>query len=88
MVRLLIKTSRRFKCVPASRGSLSIHISMLLFRFSSDFTRKCKTAIEIGTHFDEICENFLLFIVEKRRIPSIPKILLLISLPESKERRI
>ena len=67
-----ITTSRRFKCVPTFRGSLSIHIFMLLFRFiaessvfSSDFTRESKTAIEIGAPFEEMCETFLLFSAEK-----------------------
>ena len=46
-------------------GLLSIHILMLLFRFLSDFTRKCKTAIEIGMPFDDIYDNFLLFIIQK-----------------------
>ena len=31
---------------------------MLLFRFLSDFTQKCKTAIEIGMPFDDIYDNF------------------------------
>ena len=60
-------TSRRFKCVPTFCGSLSIHIFMLLFRliadssvFTSDVTRECKTTIEIGRPFEEMCDNFLL----------------------------
>ena len=48
-------------------GLLSIHIFMLLFRFLLDFTRKCKTAIEIGKPFDDIYENFLLFIIQKNK---------------------
>ena len=63
-------TSRRFKCVPTFCGSLSIHIFMLLFRviadssvFTSDVTRECKTTIEIGRPFEEMCDNFLLFII-------------------------
>ena len=52
---------------------------MLLFKFLLDFTRKCKTAIEIGTLFDDIWDNFLLFNIQKRTITSIPKVLLLIS---------
>ena len=51
---------------------------MLLFKFiaessvfSSDFTRECKTAIEIGAPFEEMCENFLLFIAEKRKVALI-----------------
>ena len=78
-----ITTSRRFKCVPTFRGSLSIHIFMLLFRFiaesslfSSDFTRECKTAIEIGAPFEEMCETFLLFSAEKRTAALIPIIVL------------
>ena len=78
-----ITTSRRFKCVPTFRGSLRIHIFMLLFRFiaessvfSSDFTRQCKTAIEIGAPFEEMCETFLLFSAEKRRVALIPIIVL------------
>ena len=39
-------------------GLLSIHIFMLLFGFLSDFTQKCKTAIEIGMPFDDIYDNF------------------------------
>ena len=38
---------------------------MLLFRFLLDFTPKCKTAIEIGKPFDDIYDNFLLFIIQK-----------------------
>ena len=53
--------------------SLSIHVFMLLFRFSSDFTWKCKTAIQIGMPFDDMSDNFLLFIVQKPTIASIPK---------------
>ena len=61
-------------------GLLSIHIFMLLFGFLLDFTRKCKTAIEIGKPFDDIYDNFLLFIIQKKQaITSIPKILLFIS---------
>ena len=30
-------------------------------RFLFDFTRKSKTAREIGTPFDDVCHNFLLF---------------------------
>ena len=78
-----ITTSRRFKCVPTFRGSLSIHIFMLLFRFiaessvfSSDFPRECKTAIEIGAPFEEMCETFLLFSAEKRTVALIPIIVL------------
>ena len=63
-------TSHRFKCVPTFCGSLSIHIFMLLFRliadssvFTSDVTRECKTTIEIGGPFEEMCDNFLLFII-------------------------
>ena len=48
-------------------GLLSIHIFMLLFRFLSDFTQKCKTAIEIGKPFDDIYDNFLLFIIQKNK---------------------
>ena len=44
---------------------------MLLFRLSSDFTRKFKTAIEIGLPFDK-CDNFLLFIVQKRTRFGVP----------------
>ena len=53
-----------------------MHIFMQLLRFSSDFTftRKCKTAIEIGTPMNDICDNFLLFIFQKRTIASVPKI--------------
>ena len=47
---------------------------MLLFKFLLDFTRKCKTAIEIGTLFDDIWDNFLLFNIQKRTITSIPKV--------------
>ena len=79
----LFTTSRRFKCVPTVRGSLSIHLFMLLFRFiaessvfSSDFTRECKTAIEIGAPFEEMCETFLLFSAEKRTVALIPIIVL------------
>ena len=57
-----ITTSCQVKCVPMIRGLLSMHIFMLLCRFisesvelSSDFTWKCKTAIEIGTPLDDIC---------------------------------
>ena len=46
--------------VPTFRGSLSIHMFMLLFRFSSEsvglpsnFTRKRKTALEIGVPSDK-----------------------------------
>ena len=56
---------------------------MLLFRFiaessvfSSDFTRECKTAIEIGAPFEEMCEIFLLFSAEKRTVALIPIIVL------------
>ena len=49
-------------------GLLSIHIFMLLFRFLSDFTRKCKTAIEIGKPFDNIYDNFLLFIQKNKQL--------------------
>ena len=66
-------TSRRFKCVPTFRGSLSIHIFMLLFRlianssvFTSDVTRECRSAIEIGRHFDEMCDYSLLFNIRER----------------------
>ena len=48
-------------------GLLSIHIFMLLFGFLSDFTWKCKTAIEIGKPFDDINDNFLLFIIQKHK---------------------
>ena len=73
-------TSCRFKCVPTFRGSLSIHIFMLLFRliadssvFMSDVTRECKTAIEIGRPFEEMCVNFLLFISHEQTKASIWK---------------
>ena len=78
-----ITTSHQFKCVSTFRGSLSIHIFMLLFRFiaessvfSSDFTRECKTAIEIGAPFEEMCETFLLFRAEKRTVALIAIIVL------------
>ena len=74
-----ITTSRWFKCVPTFHGSLSIHIFMLLFRFLWDFTWKCEIAIEIRMPFDDMCDNFLLVIVQKRTVASILKILLLIS---------
>ena len=68
-------TLRRFKCVPTFRGSLSIHLFLLLFRlvadssvFTSDISRECKTTIEIGRPFEEMCDNFLLFIIRERRI--------------------
>ena len=68
---------------PTFRGSLSIHIFMLLFRFiaessvfSSDFTRESNTAIEIGAPFEEMCETFLLFSAEKRTVALIPIIVL------------
>ena len=68
---------------------------MLLFRFiaessvfSSDFIRECKTAIEIGAPFEEMCETFLLFSTEKRTVALIPIIVLWISLPQTKEHRI
>ena len=71
-------TSRRFKCVPTFRGSLSIHIFLLLFRliadssvFTSDVTRECKTTIEIGRPFEDMCDNFLLFITRERKIDVI-----------------
>ena len=71
-------TSRRFKCVPTFRGSLSIHIFMLLFRliadlsvFTSDAARECKTTIEIGRPFEEMCDNFPLFIIQERTIDVI-----------------
>ena len=61
----------------------TIHIFMLLFRlipessmFSSDFTRECNTAIEIGAPFEEMCDNFLLFIAQKQTIALIPIIFL------------
>ena len=83
LITIYITTSRRFKCVPTFRGSFSIHIFMLLFRFiaessvfSSDFTRECKTAIEIGAPFEEMCETFLLFSAEKRTGALIPIIVL------------
>ena len=63
-------TLRRCKCVPTFCGSLSIHIFMLLFRliadssvFTLDVTREHKTTIEIGRPFEEMCDNFLLFII-------------------------
>ena len=46
---------------------------MLLFRlitdlsvFLLDFTQECKTTVEIGILFDEMCDNFLLFIIQER----------------------
>ena len=77
--------------MPFSRSfSLQLHVTyvswvvkysyiMLLFKFLLDFTRKCKTAIEIGTLFDDIWDNFLLFNIQKRTITLIPKVLLLTS---------
>ena len=51
----------------------SIQILMLLFRFisespgfSSDFTQKCKTAIEIGTPFDDVWQ-FSSFVVQNEQ---------------------
>ena len=71
-------TSRRFKCVPTFRGLSSIHIFMLLFRliadlsvFTSDAARECKTTIEIGRPFEEMCDNFPLFIIQERAIDVI-----------------
>ena len=70
LLQISVTSSRRFKCVPTFRGSFCIHISMLLFRliadssvFTSDVTRECKTTIEIGRPFEEMCDNFLLFII-------------------------
>ena len=74
-----ITTSRWFKCVPTFHGSLSVHIFMLLFRFLWDFTWKCEIAKEIRMPFDDMCDNFLLVIVQKRTVASILKILPLIS---------
>ena len=63
-------TLRRFKFVPTFCGSLSIHVFMLLFRliadssvFTSDVIRERKTTIEIGRPFEEMCDNFPLFII-------------------------
>ena len=74
-IRNHMTTSRRFKCVPTFRGSFSIHIFMLLFRliadssvFTSDVTRECKTTIEIGRSFKEMCDNFLLFLGNVRQL--------------------
>ena len=73
-------TSCRFKCVPTFRGSLSIHIFMLLFRliadssvFMSDVMRERKTSIEIGRPFEGMCDNFLLFIIREQTKASIRK---------------
>ena len=78
-----ITASRQLKRVTAFRGWLSIHIFMLLFRLiaessllTSDFSRECKTAIEIGVPLEEMCDNFLLFIDQKRTIALIPIIFL------------
>ena len=38
----------------------------------------CKTTTEIGMPFDDMCDNFFLFIAQERKIATIPKILLLI----------
>ena len=63
-------TSGQFKCVPKFGGSFSIHIFMLLFRLmvdssvlKSDVPRECKTTIEVRRPFEEMCDNFLLFII-------------------------
>ena len=42
--------------------------------FPSDFARECKTSIEIGISFDEMCDNFLLFIIHERTIAWKPTI--------------
>ena len=55
---------------------------MLLFRFLLDFAWKCKIAIKIGMFLDKCVTIFFLFIFQKQTIASIPKILLLISLPQ------
>ena len=60
---------------------------MLLFRFLLDFAWKCKIAIEIEMFLDKCVTIFFLFIFQKQTIASIPKILLLISLPQSKEQK-
>ena len=66
-------TSCRFKRVRTFRGSLSIHIFMLLFRliadssvFMSDVTLECKTATEIRGPFGGMSDNFLLFIIREQ----------------------
>ena len=41
-----------------------------------DATRECKTAIEIGMPFEEICDNFLLFILHEQT-----KVLILVIFP-------
>ena len=57
------------------RVDSSMHIFMQLLRFSSDFTftRKCKTAIEIGTPLEWHMWQFS-FDEQKRTIASVPKI--------------
>ena len=67
---------------------LSIYIFVLLFRFLLDFAWKCKIAIEIGMFLDKCVTIFFLFIFQKQTIASIPKILLLISLPQSKKQNV
>ena len=52
---------------------------MQWFGFLSDFTQKLKAAIEIRMPFDDVCNNFLLFIIQKQTVASNLKIFLLIS---------